>query len=363
MSMQYYMGLCYTKTIFTVYQMYSNVTGQSVAPPSLEGLVKPSLLLLVIHEIWGGGWECALLTNPLTEINLNTHWKDGCWSSNPLATWCEELTQKTLMLGKIEGRDDRGWDGWMASPTMDVSLSELWETVEGREALCAAVHGVAKSQTQLSHWTTTSPQVSWFCCPRVYAHDENHGCSKVHTYFENVSQIKSFRAFPSPIKNKPKLWHNLSRAQVPWQLPPSPRSLSPSPLSRSSGSTVASGTNQAQSHLRVFAQVATPVKRVSPRQGQGFLQVLLNSAFSPDFKWYPTPTNPPDMMTSAIVSTWNARSIIVYYLPAPTKTQVPRILGFVLIWFTAIHSSDVVSQDVRDAQQMYRICVRRTGMP
>ena len=78
MSMQYYMGLCYTKTIFTVYQMYSNVTGQSVAPPSLEGLVKPSLLLLVIHEIWGGGWECALLTNPLTEINLNTHWKDGC---------------------------------------------------------------------------------------------------------------------------------------------------------------------------------------------------------------------------------------------------------------------------------------------
>ena len=56
---------------------------------------------------------------------LNIHWKDWCWSwnSNSLATWCEELTHwkrpwcwERLKVG-WEG-DDRGWDGWMASPTL-----------------------------------------------------------------------------------------------------------------------------------------------------------------------------------------------------------------------------------------------------
>ena len=62
---------------------------------------------------------------------------------------------KTLMLGKIEcggERNDRGWDGWMAS-LMDMSLSKLRELVMGRETWCAAFHGVAKSGTRLSNWT------------------------------------------------------------------------------------------------------------------------------------------------------------------------------------------------------------------
>ena len=95
---------------------------------------------------------------------LNIHWKDWYWSCNynSLASWYEEPThwKRPWDWERLKAKRRRGQQRKRCldsiTDSMDMNLSKLWEIVEDRGVWRAAVHRVAKSQTQLSNWTTTS---------------------------------------------------------------------------------------------------------------------------------------------------------------------------------------------------------------
>ena len=124
---------------------------------------------------------------------LGVHWKDWCWSwnSNTLATWCKELThlKRPWCLERLRAgeRDDRGWDGWMASPTQRtwvwVNSGSWWRT--GRPGVLWFT-GVTKSQTRLSDWI----ELNWK--------------TLLLLYWNNNSNMKVLSIIPKWIRHPPQ---------------------------------------------------------------------------------------------------------------------------------------------------------------
>ena len=103
--------------------------------------------------------------------------------------------EKTLMLEKTEGSSRRGWQRmkWLDDiiDSMDMNLSKLQEMVKDREAWIATVHGVTKSRTRLSDWTTTTILIA----EKLKKHASKRGKNKtdhrliLYFFFKNVNNF------------------------------------------------------------------------------------------------------------------------------------------------------------------------------
>ena len=139
-----------------------------------EELMSTKELMLLNCGVGEDSWESLGLQGDPTSPSwrksvLNIHWKDWCWSwsSNILATWCKELTHwkrpccwERLKAGGVG--DDRGWDGWIASPTwwiwVWVSYGSWWWL--GKPGVLQSIG--SQCWTWLSDWTELSADANGF---------------------------------------------------------------------------------------------------------------------------------------------------------------------------------------------------------
>ena len=128
--------------------------------------------------------------------------------------WRADSLEKTLMLGKIEGRRRRGWQRmrWLDG----MSLSKLWEMVKDREAWWAAVHGVTKSQTQLSDWTITSLLCTrWISlCGRRYVKLPEYLPTNISSLAPHMGAGWGYHLLMSLCLPRPKVLHEKHRVRL-----------------------------------------------------------------------------------------------------------------------------------------------------